>query len=184
MQESFWHKFSQNPLSGYEDIFIFTFCASFSNSKWRHSWNAKLQKSIRHHTRNILAKSWINFNQWFLIYRHLCVYAIFNNGPWWPSWIVNLHKFKIVSYKQSKRLYTGNILAQGWINFIQWFLRYCYFRVCSILSNSPWWPSWIVSLHKYEMVPFRDHCDQIWPKYSHVFLRYWHLSETGLVNTK
>ena len=31
MQESFWHKFGQNPLSDYGDIVIFMFCAIFSN---------------------------------------------------------------------------------------------------------------------------------------------------------
>ena len=54
----------------------------------------------------------------------------------------------------------------------------CYFY------NSPWRPSWIVNLHKHEVVPFRDHCDQIWTKYIHVFSRYWHLSKIGLVTTK
>ena len=34
-------------------------------------------------------------------------------------------------------------------------------RVYAIFSNSPWRPSWIVNLHKYEIVPLRDHCDQI-----------------------
>ena len=37
-------------------------------------------------------------------------------------------------------------------------LSYC---VYAIFSNSPWRPSWIVNLHKYEIVPFRDHCDHI-----------------------
>ena len=40
------------------------------------------KKSKRLHTRNILAQTWINFNQWFLRYRHFHVYAIFSNGPW------------------------------------------------------------------------------------------------------
>ena len=35
--------------------------------------------------RNILAQSWINFNQWFLRDFHFCVYANFSNGPWQPS---------------------------------------------------------------------------------------------------
>ena len=43
MQESFSHKFGQNPLSGYWDIVIFMFCAIFSISKWQPSWNPKLQ---------------------------------------------------------------------------------------------------------------------------------------------
>ena len=46
MQESFWHKFGQNPLSGYWDIVIFMFCTIFSNSKWQPSWNPKLQKNV------------------------------------------------------------------------------------------------------------------------------------------
>ena len=45
MQESFWHKVGQNPLSSYLDIVIFMFCAIFSNDKWRPFWNAKLQKN-------------------------------------------------------------------------------------------------------------------------------------------
>ena len=40
-----------------------------------------------------------------------------------------MHKFEIVPLKQSKRLQTRNILAQSWINFNQWFLRYHNFRV-------------------------------------------------------
>ena len=142
------------------------------------------KKSKWRQTRSILAQSWINFNQWFLRYCHFCVYAMFSNGPYWPSWIISLHKFEIVPLKKSKRRHTTSILAWSWINFIQWFLRYCHFCVCAIFSNIPWQPSWIVNLHKYEMVPFRDHCDRIWPKNIHVFLRYWHLSEIGLVNTK
>ena len=143
-----------------------------------------VKKSKRLHTRNILAQSWINFNKWLLRYRHCNSYATFSNGPWWPTWLVNLHKFEIVPFKKSKRLHTENILAQSWMNFNQWFLRYCHFLVHAIFSNGPWRPSWIVNLHKYEMVLFRDHCGRILPKYMQVFLRYWHLSKTGLVNTK
>ena len=124
------------------------------------------------------------FQPWFLRYRHFRAYAIFSNGSWRPSSTVSLHKFEIVLFKKSKPLHTRNILTLNWIDFILWFLRYCHFRVCAIFSNGPWWPSWIVSLHTYEMVPFKDHCDEIWPKYIHVFLRYWHLREIGLVNTK
>ena len=44
----------------------------------------------------------------------------------------------------------------------QWVLRYCHFSVYAIFfGNSPWWPPWMVNLHKYEIGPFRDHCDQI-----------------------
>ena len=108
-------------------------------------------------------QSWINFNQWFFRYRHFRVYANFSNGPSRPFLRVNLRKFEIVPFKKSKRLSTGYILAQSWISFNQWFLRYCHFRVHAIFSNGPWRPSWIVNLHKYEMILFRDHCDQIWP---------------------
>ena len=69
------------------------------------------------------------FQPMFLRYRHFHAYAIISNGPWQPSWIVNLHKFEIVQLKKSKRLHTKNILAQSWINFIQCFLRYCHFHV-------------------------------------------------------
>ena len=65
----------------------------------------------------------------------------------------------IPNCKKIQRIHTRNILTQRQINFNQWFLRYCHFRVYAIFSNSPWWPSWIVNLHKYEIVPFRDHCD-------------------------
>ena len=40
----------------------------------------------------------------------------------------------------------------------------CYF------SNSPWRPSWIVNLYKYEIVPFRDYCDQNLNKIHSCFL--------------
>ena len=111
MQESFWHKFGQNPLRGYWDIVIFMFCAILSNSS------------------------------------HL----------------------GIPNCKKIQPIHTRNILAQRRINFNQWVLRYCHFQVYANFSNSPWQPSWIVNLHKYEIVPFRDHCDQIWTKYIHVF---------------
>ena len=60
--------------------------------------NRKTSKRL--HRRNILARSSINTNQWFLSYRHFhCLYAIFSNGPWRPSWIVNLHKYEMVSLR-------------------------------------------------------------------------------------
>ena len=67
----------------------------------------------------------------------------------------------IPNCKKIQWIHTRNILAQRWINFNQWVLRYCHFRVYNIFCNSPWRPSWIVNLHKYEIVPFGDHCDQI-----------------------
>ena len=67
----------------------------------------------------------------------------------------------IPNCKKIQQIHTRNILAQRWINFNQWVLRYCHFRVYASFSNSHWRPSWIVNLHKYEIVPFRDHCDQI-----------------------
>ena len=45
MQESFCHKFRQNPFNGYGDNVIFMFCAIFSNGRWQPSWNAKMQKN-------------------------------------------------------------------------------------------------------------------------------------------
>ena len=58
------------------------------------------KKSKRLHRKNILARSWINTNQWFLSYLHFhCLYANFSNGPWRPSWIVNLHKYEMVSLR-------------------------------------------------------------------------------------
>ena len=73
--------------------------------------------------------------------------------------MLNLHKYEIVPLKKSKRPHARKILAQSWINFIQWFLRYCHLRVYANFSNDPWRPSWIVNLHNYEMVLFRDNCD-------------------------
>ena len=58
------------------------------------------KKSKRLHRRNILARRWMNTNQWFLSYRHFhCLHAIFSNGPWRPSWIVYLHKYEMVSLR-------------------------------------------------------------------------------------
>ena len=71
-------------------------------------------KSKLLHTRNILAQSWINFKQWFLRYRHFRVYAIFSNGPWRPSWIVNLHKFEMVPFKKSKQLIQETFWHKVW----------------------------------------------------------------------
>ena len=97
MQESFWHIFGQNPLSSYWDIVIFMFCAIFSNSS--HLGIPNCNKIQQIHTRKILAQRRINFNQWVLRNCHFCVYAIFSNSPWWPSWIVNLHKYEIVRFR-------------------------------------------------------------------------------------
>ena len=52
-------------------------------------------------------------------------------------------------------------VLQAQFSSYRWFLRYCHFRVYAIFSNSPWQSSWIVNLHKYEIVLFRDLCDQI-----------------------
>ena len=53
MQESFWHKFGQNPLSGYRDIVIFMFCAIFSNSsileyQTANKYNGFIQETFWH----------------------------------------------------------------------------------------------------------------------------------------
>ena len=45
------------------------------------------------------ATSWINFNQGFWRYCHFHVYAIFSNGSWRPSWIIDLHKLETVSFR-------------------------------------------------------------------------------------
>ena len=183
MQESSWHKFGQNPLSGYWDIVIFTFCAFFSNGQWRPSCQIA-KNSKRLHSRNF----WHKFESISTIISYdILIFVLvlfFSNSPKQPSWMLNLHKYEIVPLKKSKRPHARKILAQSWINFIQWFLRYCHLRVYANFSNDPWRPSWIVNLHNYEMVLFRDNCDRILPKYIYVFLRYWHLSEIGLVTTK
>ena len=38
--------------------------------------------------------------------------------------------------KKSKRLHIRNIMEQSWINFNQWFLRYCHFCVNAILGTA------------------------------------------------
>ena len=43
----------------------------------------------------------------------------------------------IPSCKKSKPLHTRNILAQSWINFNQWFMRYHHFRVFLFLVTAP-----------------------------------------------
>ena len=43
------------------------------------------------------------------------------------------------------------------------------FSVYAIFSKSPWRPSLIVHLHKFDIFQFRDHSDQTWSKYIHVF---------------
>ena len=140
------------------------FCAIFSNDKWWPSWNANLQKiktpSHKKHSGTKLDQ----YQPMVLgILSFSCLYAIFSNGPCLPSWIVNLHKFEIhvVPFKKIKIASCKKHLAQSWINFNQWFLRYCHFLVYAISSNSHWWRSWIVNFHKYETVPFWDHCDRI-----------------------
>ena len=57
------------------------------------------------------------------------------------------------SYKKHSGTKTDQFQPMG--------LKICHFCVYAIFSNSQWRPSWIVNLHKYEIVPFRDHCDQI-----------------------
>ena len=113
MQESFWHKFSQNPSSGYWDIVIFMFCTIFSNSS--HLGIPNCKKIQRIHTRNILAQRRSNVNQWVLRYCHFCVYAIFSNRPWRPSWIVNLHTYEIVPFRDHCEMHSHflEILAFG-----------------------------------------------------------------------
>ena len=72
MQESFWHKLGQNPLSGYWDIVIFMFCAIFSISKWQPSWNLKLQKKKKKKKHN----GFIQETFWHK------VGSILTNGSW------------------------------------------------------------------------------------------------------
>ena len=75
------------------------------------------------HTRNILARSWINFNQHFLRYRHFCVYAIFSNGS-----VLFLLKFWNQSMQKSFWHKSGqNPLSGHWDIVI--------FMFCAIFSN-------------------------------------------------
>ena len=99
------------------------------------------KKSEQLHTRNSLAQSWINFNQWLLRNCHFRVYAIFSNGPWWPSWIVNLHKFEIVPFKILKttscKKQSGTKLYQFQPTVLEVLSFLCY----AIFSNGSCWPS-------------------------------------------
>ena len=83
------------------------FCAIFSNSS--HLGIPNCKKIQRIHTTNILAQRRINFNQWVLRYCHFRVYAIFSNSPWRPSWIVNLHKYEIVSFRDTIVIKPGRV---------------------------------------------------------------------------
>ena len=62
-----------------------------------------------------------------------CSALILVNGKWRPSWNAKMQKKK----KKKKRLHIWNIMEQSWINFNQWFLRYCHFCVYAIFSNGP-----------------------------------------------
>ena len=104
------------------------------------------------HARIILTQIWSKSIKRLLRYCHFHVVRYF---------LVTAAILESRTAKKIQRIHTTNILAQRRINFNQWVLRYCHFRVYAIFSNSPWRPSWIVNLHKYEIVPFRDHCDQI-----------------------
>ena len=139
------------------------FLSYFETTQRKNHFDTNLVKieSKWLHTRNILAKSWINFKQWFPNYCHFRVYANFSNSPCWPSWIVNLHKFETVPFKNQNGFIQETFWHKVATIFNQWYLRYCPFRVHAFFSNDPWQPSWIVNLHKYEMVPFRAHCNQI-----------------------
>ena len=51
MQESFWHKFSQNPFSGYWAIAIFMFCAFLVTAAILESQTAKnIRDSYKKHS--------------------------------------------------------------------------------------------------------------------------------------
>ena len=77
--------------------------------------------------------------------------AIFSNSKWQPSWNPKLQKNnnnKTAKYKK----HTGTKLDQ----FQPMALGILSFSCYAIFSNSPWRPSWIVDLYKYEIVPLRD----------------------------
>ena len=74
-----------------------------------------------------------------------------NRTPIWYLAKAGATKIKMASYK--KHSVTKLDQFQPMVH--------CLFCVNAILSNGPWWPSWIVNFHKYEIVPFRDHCDHI-----------------------
>ena len=126
------------------------FCAIFSNCNWRLLECHIAKKSKWLHTRNILAQSWISFNQLFLRYRHFHVYAIFSNGPWQPSSQVYL-------YLILKQLYARIILTQFWSKSIKGLLRYYHFHVLCYFSNSKWQPSWNAKLQTIKTASYKKH---------------------------
>ena len=152
------------------------FCAIFSNDRCWTSWNVKLLKIILASCKEYRDTKLLPFHWDFLPFHWdvLC-FTFHYFSSWKPSWLVcfylilkQLNKGIILTQiwsklmaadvylglqncKKSKWLHARNILAQNWINFNQG-LRYCHFHVYTIFSNSPWWLSWIVHLHKFEQV--------------------------------
>ena len=136
MQESFWHRFGQNPLSRHWDIVIFMLCAIFSNGKQRPSWNAKLQKNKETFWHKVGSIS--TYGSWDIVIFVFMLFLV--TAPGGHLGLSICRNLKYVHYK-IKWLHTRNILAQSWINFNQWFLRYCHFCAYDIFSNGPWRPS-------------------------------------------
>ena len=83
--------------------------------------------------------------------------------------------------KKSKWHLERIVLPQSWINFNQGLLRYCLFHVYAILSNAPLAAN--LDSPFPEPVQLKDHFDPTWPKYGHIFSRYWHLSKIRVENT-
>ena len=70
--------FGQNPFSGYSDIVIFMFCATFSKDRGQPSCSAKLQKKIKRlNAKIIVIQSWYNSIERFF---PVLYFAIFSKG--------------------------------------------------------------------------------------------------------
>ena len=80
--------------------------------------------------------------------------AIFSISKWQSSWNPKLKKNITTSYKKHSGTKLDQFEPMG-LEILS------FFSVDAIFSNGPGQPSWIVNLHKYGIVPFRDHCDQI-----------------------
>ena len=128
------------------------FCAILSTANGGHLIMPNCKKSKLLHTRNILAQSWINFNQRFLRYRHFHVYAIFDNGPRQPSF-----HWKVYFYLILKQLNARIILTQIWSKSIKRLSRYCHFTFCAIFSNGKWLPSWNAKLQEIRKASYKKH---------------------------
>ena len=97
MQESFWHKFGQNLLSGCWVIVIFMFCAIFSYAKWQPSWNAKSQKiKTASHKKHSGTKLVSTYGSWdIVIFVFMLFLVMAPEGLLGQSICINLKQFHL-----------------------------------------------------------------------------------------